>query len=88
MDKTEDAERQIKVTEFNLEKGKVFIYYHYREGKITANQNSYNTEELLDHNKGVGDINENEDENPRSQILKKIYDMQSSCHDGIKNSEK
>lgn len=82
----EDAERQIKKTEFNLDKGRVFIFYHYREGKVTANQQQYKTEDLLEHNKG--DTNEKNDEDPRSQILKKIYDMQSGCHDGIKIAEK
>jgi hypothetical protein len=82
----EDAERQIKRTEFNLEKGRVYLYYHFREGKVTANQQQYKTEDLLEHNKG--DTNEKNDEDPRSQILKKIYDMQSGCHDGIKNAEK
>ena len=31
------ADGQIRKTEFNLEKGRVYIYYHYRVGKITAN---------------------------------------------------
>ena len=30
------AETQIKKTEFNLEKKRHYIYYHYKEGKITA----------------------------------------------------
>jgi len=87
LDAKTDAERQIMNTEFNLEKGRVFIFYHYREGKITAKQEQYNTEDLLEHNKS-GDMNEKDTEDPRSQILRKIYDMQSGCHDGIKIAEK
>lgn len=33
-------------------------------------------------------MNEKDTEDPRSQILRKIYDMQSQCHDGIKMAEK
>lgn len=65
LDPKQDAERQIMKTEFNLEKGRVFIFYHYREGKITAKQEQYNTEDLLEHNKS-GDMNEKDTEDPRS----------------------
>jgi len=37
LDRFDEAEKQIKITTFNLEKGKVFLDYHFREGKITAN---------------------------------------------------
>ena len=44
-------------TEFNLQKNMVDIYYHYKEGKITAKHESFNREELLGHAK-LGDLNE------------------------------
>ena len=47
-----------------MDKGRVFIFYHYAEGKVTANQQQYNTEDLLEHNKG--DMNEKDQEDPRS----------------------
>jgi hypothetical protein len=53
------AETQIRKTEFNLEKGKVYIYYHYREGKVTCDFQQFDRSELIGEIK-VGDMNEKE----------------------------
>lgn len=55
------AEQQIRKTEFNLEKGRVFIYYHYREGKVTSNSESFIRDELIGEAK-LGDMNEKDTE--------------------------
>ena len=60
-DEDRPAELQIRKTEFNLQKGKIYIYYHYREGKITSNMEEYERDKLITNSKG-GDINEKDTE--------------------------
>lgn len=84
LNQDEEEERQISKTEFNMDKKKVFIFYHYKNGRITNKSETYEQDELLDHNKS-GDQNDGQEtEDPKSQILKRIYDMQSDCHEQIK----
>ena len=63
---SEDEERQIAKTEFNMDKKKVFLFYHYKGGKITNKSESYDTEELLDHIKTADSADGKETEDPRS----------------------
>jgi hypothetical protein len=44
-----------------MQKGEIYIYYHYREGKITSNMEKYRRDELIANAKG-GDINEKDTE--------------------------
>lgn len=55
------ADAQIRKTEFNLDKGRVFIYYHFREGKITSNSESFVRDDLIGEAK-LGDMNEKDTE--------------------------
>jgi hypothetical protein len=76
------AEEQIRETEFNIEKGDVNIYYHYKDGKITANEKHYNRKDL------IGNINNKETEdNALQQELKKIHEMEMNCHHQINSQE-
>lgn len=47
LDPYRPAEDQIRKTEFNLEKKLVHIYYHFKEGKITAREKTYNRDDLI-----------------------------------------
>jgi hypothetical protein len=67
------AESQIKKTEFNLDKKRVYIYYHYKDGKITANYQEFSRDDLIGQSK-MSDMNEKESEETQlQQTQKKIY---------------
>lgn len=88
MDPELPAEQQIRRTEFNLEKGKVFIYYHFRDGKITSQSEQFERAALIGEAK-LGDMNEkNTEENKQQQVNKKIIEMERRCHEQIKEYEK
>jgi hypothetical protein len=55
------ADSQIKRTEFNLLKDSVYIYYHYKQGRITAGHQMWNRSQLITQGK-IGDSNEKEEE--------------------------
>ena len=55
------AETQIKKTEFNLDKKQVYLYYHYKDGRITANDEDFPRDELIGANK-LSDMNDGEKE--------------------------
>lgn len=61
MDPELPAEQQIRRTEFNLEKGRVYIYYHFRDGKITSHQEEFIRDDLIGEAK-LGDMNEKDTE--------------------------
>lgn len=65
-DPEQPADGQIRKTEFNLEKGRVFIFYHYREGKVTSNSESFIRDELIGEAK-LGDMNEKDTEENKQQ---------------------
>lgn len=71
-----------------MDKGRVFIYYHYRDGKITANSESFVRDDLIGEAK-LGDMNEKDtEENKQQQTNKKILEMERKCHEQIKEYEK
>lgn len=81
------AEEQIRETEFNIEKGDVNIYYHYRDGQITANEISYDRKKLI-ANSAVDEVSSKEQEdNAKQQELKKIHEMEMKCHREINTQE-
>jgi hypothetical protein len=41
LNQDEEEERQISKTEFNMDKKKVFIFYHYKNGRITNKSETY-----------------------------------------------
>ena len=94
MDAAVQADLQIRKTEFNLEKDKVYIYKHYNSGRITTGSDEYNRGELLgSDNKvgggaGDGGDRDNDSENQKAQTNKRILDMERVCHDQIKEQEK
>ena len=47
LDPSFPASAQIKKTEFNLQKNEVYIYYHFRDGCITAAQQTFRREDLI-----------------------------------------
>ena len=51
------AEDQIRETEFNIKKGDVNIYYHYRDGKITCREKNYKRKDLIGDSSAVDDFN-------------------------------
>jgi hypothetical protein len=85
------AASQMKKTEFHLdsEKQKVYIHYHYEEGKITANERSFNREEYIGQTKLENVGNEKDQEESKSQQeLKQIHTIEMKCHDQIKEQER
>jgi hypothetical protein len=81
LDPTLPAETQIKKTEFNLAKDMVYIYYHYREGRITSTHQEWNRSQLITQGKS-GDTNEKEEESTlQKQTQQKILDIEVRCHD-------
>lgn len=88
LDPETPAESQIKKTEFNLNKKQVYIYYHYKEGKITAGYDEFPRDELIGNNK-LSDINDGEkEETQRQQTLARILEMEQRCHEQIKDYER
>jgi hypothetical protein len=82
------AEAQIKKTEFNLDKKRVYIYYHYKEGKITADYKDFSRDELIGQSK-LSDMNDKEvEETQTQQTQKKILEMEVKCHEQIKEYER
>ena len=47
LDRELPASNQIKKTEFNILLGKVFIFYHYEEGKITTRDEVWKRNDLI-----------------------------------------
>jgi hypothetical protein len=66
LDESLPAETQIKKTEFNLDKKMVYIYYHYKEGKITADYKEFSRDDLIGQAK-MGDMNEKDVEETQTQ---------------------
>jgi len=60
------AESQIRKTEFNLAKGRVFLFYHFREGKVTAKEEEFFRDDLIGQAK-MGDMNEKDTEDSKLQ---------------------
>jgi len=82
------AETQIKKTEFNLDKKRVFIYYHYKDGKITAAYKDFSRDDLIGQSK-LSDMNDKEQEETQTQqTQKRILDMEVKCHEQIKEYER
>lgn len=82
------ADEQIRETEFAIDKEVVNIYYHYKGGKITANEKHYNRKDLIGNSSTVEDINNKEiEDNALQQELKRIHEMEMSCHHQINNQE-
>lgn len=81
LDPEKKAESQIRKTEFNLEKFKVFLYYHFKDGKITSKFEEFDREKLIGQAK-IGDMNEKDtEENKTQQIHKRIIEMERRCHE-------
>jgi len=68
LDPDDDEERQVARTEFNMEKEKVFLFYHYRNGRITNKARTFEMILLVDASRS-GENDDNE-ETSESQILK------------------
>lgn len=82
------AEDQIRETEFNIEKGDVNIYYHYKDGKITAREKNYKRKDLIGNSSTVDELNNRQtEENSLQQEQKKIHEMEIDCHHQIKAQE-
>jgi len=66
----------------------VFLYYHFKDGKITSKAESFEREQLIGQAR-LGDMNEKDtDEDKTSQLHKRIIKMEQKCHEGIKEHEK
>lgn len=81
LDHSLPADNQIKKTEFNLDKKRVFIYYHYKDGKITAGYKEFFRDDLIGQSK-MSDMNDKEQEETQlQQTQKKILEMEVKCHE-------
>lgn len=90
LDSSKPAEEQIRRTEYNLDKGKVFIYKHYNSGRITTGSEVYIRDELIGGDTKVGgELGEKDsEESQKAQTNKRILDMERKCHEDIKEQEK
>jgi len=77
------AEEQIRKTEYNLVKGRVYIYKHYNSGRITTGSEVYIRDELIGGDAKVGgDIGEKDsEESQKAQTNKRILEMERRCHE-------
>ena len=84
------AEEQIRRTEFNLSKGRVYIYKHFNNGRITTGSETYIRDELIGGDAKVGgDMNDKDaQESQKAQTNKRILEMERKCHEQIKEQEK
>lgn len=84
------AEDQIRRTEFNLAKGRVYIYKHFNSGRITTGSETYVRDELIGGDAKVGgDMNDKDaQESQKAQTNKRILEMERRCHEQIKEQEK
>jgi len=83
------AANQMKKTEFNLKDGKVYVHYHFEEGKITADEQTYSRDDYIGQAKldTVGSDKDAED-SKEQQTLKMIHTIEMRCHDQIKEQER
>ena len=90
LDSDKPAEEQIRRTEFNLAKGRVYIYKHYNSGRITTGSETYIRDELIGGDAKVGgDMNDKDaQESQKAQTNKRILEMERRCHEQIKEQEK
>jgi hypothetical protein len=81
------AEEQVRRTEFNLAKGRVYIYKHYNSGRITTGSETYIRDELIGGDAKVGgDMNDKDaGESQKAQTNKRILEMERKCHEQIKD---
>jgi hypothetical protein len=64
------AATQMKKTEFNLDLQKVYIHYHYEEGKITSSEEQWDRNQYIGQAK-LDNVNDKDaEENKEQQILK------------------
>ena len=84
------AEEQVRRTEFNLSKGRVYIFKHYNSGRITTGSETYIRDELIGGDAKVGgDMNDKDaQESQKAQTNKRILEMERRCHEQIKEQEK
>jgi hypothetical protein len=90
LDQDVTAEEQVRRTEFNLSKGRVYIYKHYNSGRITTGSETYIRDELIGGDAKVGgDMNDKDaQESQKAQTNKRILEMERRCHEQIKEQEK
>ena len=90
LDPSLPAEEQIRKTEFNLMKSRVFIYKHYKSGRITTGSETFIRDELIGGDAKVGgDIGDKDsEESQKAQTNKKVLEMERRCHEQIKEQEK
>ena len=74
------AASQIKKTEFNIVGKQVYIFFHYEEGKITANDESYNRDDLIGHANIDNGNDKDQEESKDSQTKKKYHELEMHCH--------
>ena len=81
------AANQIKKTEFNLLKRRVYIKFHYEEGKITSRGESFDRDELIGHAK-IDNVNDKDQEDSKEQQVKKRYhELEMNCYQMINTAE-
>jgi len=88
LDPERPAEEQIRKTEINLVKNKIFVYYHYKQGEIVAPMKMYRREDISAQAK-LGDMNDKEsEETQEQQTFKRINEIERRCHEEINEDEK
>ena len=81
----------MRKTEFNLQKGRVYIYKHFNSGRITTGGETYVRDELIGGDaKAGGEMSGDKDheESQKAQTNKRILEMERRCHEQIKEQEK
>ena len=91
LDPNKPPEEQIRKTEFMINKNKVYIHYHYKEGQIFRKPEEIDRNDLLSQGK-IGDKNENGEENnmetnKKLQFFTFIKELEQKCYTSIKANE-
>ena len=78
LDPSKPAEEQIRKTVFNIDKLKVFIYYHYKEGQIFSKPKLINRRDLVSTGQDLNDKDTDKEDGASrmQQFFKFIGDME------------
>lgn len=60
------AATQIKKTEFNLDRQKVYIHYHYEDGKITSSEEQWDRNQYIGQAK-LDNVNDKDQDESKEQ---------------------
>ena len=83
------AHDQIRETDFNTSKDKVYIYYHFDKGKIMAKEETFDRQDLVSKAQNQDEMSDKDEvADGQQQKFQIIHKMELECHRDIRNQEK